>query len=178
MPNWWSRAFEFLQNSTLGLQHWANLIHHQTKGNFKICSEYLVCLPSQVTVCAVCRHTHTRSRGTQAGWADCAVLLLCVFLWEKVLKKDGDDINIKDSDGDKDNTWQEGFNFWWFHLDTSRRDWIIHLAESWQMFDPFEYLSSAIVSKSSGLVSTRWTRRTRTQDTSRTLVSAWPRRTL
>ena len=56
-------------------QHWANLIHHQTKGNFKICSEYLVCLPSQVTVCAVCRHTHTRSRGTQAG-----VTVLCYVL--------------------------------------------------------------------------------------------------
>ena len=47
-------------------QHGANLLHHQTKGNFKICSKYLVYLPRQVTVCAVCRHTHTRSRGTQA----------------------------------------------------------------------------------------------------------------
>ena len=47
-------------------QHGANLTHHQTKGNFKLCSGYLVYLPSQVTVCAVCRHTHTRSRDTQA----------------------------------------------------------------------------------------------------------------
>ena len=47
-------------------QHGANLIHHQTKGNFKMYSGYLVYLPRQVTVCAVCRHTHTRSRDTQA----------------------------------------------------------------------------------------------------------------
>ena len=61
-------------------QHGANLLHHQTKGNFKIYSGYLVYLPRQVTVCAVCRHTHTRSRDTQArlvavGWLSCVVVV-------------------------------------------------------------------------------------------------------
>ena len=37
-------------------------------------------MPSQqVTVCAVCRHTHTRSRGTQAG----VTVLCCVCFVRK-----------------------------------------------------------------------------------------------
>ena len=64
-------------------------------------------MPSQVTVCAVRRHTHTRSSGTQAtgwlGWADCAVL--CVFWLVMMTDTEDDDDNVnKDSDGDEDNT--------------------------------------------------------------------------